>query len=356
MVKNKLITSYCGKRVFLTGHTGFKGSWMAKWLDMLGAEVTGYALPPQNDEVHEPSYSKNYKSILGDITNFEFLRKAIEEAQPEIVFHLAAQPLVRYSYREPLETYATNVMGTANVLEAIRGCDSVRAVICVTTDKVYQNKERQEGYREEDRLGGYDPYSSSKACSEMVIETFRNCFFSTDNSEGKHKALIASARGGNVIGGGDWSQDRIIPDIIRAKINSVPLEIRNPNAVRPWQHVLDCLLGYLSLGTHLLDGKAENASAYNFGPLPNERPFTVNEIVEYAKNHWPSIPVISQPSSLHETTFLSLNCNKAVQELKWNPFLSTEEAVNWTFDWYNAFFQNECITEQQINTYQNLMG
>jgi CDP-glucose 4,6-dehydratase len=248
---------YRGKKIFITGHTGFKGSWLAFWLTKLGANIVGYALPPQTIPNHFDLLGLDMESHLENINDLEKLQKAIVTAKPDIVFHLAAQPLVRYSYLHPTETYQTNIMGTANVLEASRHCPSIKAIIVVTTDKCYENLEQQKGYVETDRMGGYDPYSSSKGCAELVVSSYRNSFFNLSDYNQKHNVLLASARAGNVIGGGDWSEDRLIPDIIKSAIKGKPTSIRFPNATRPWQHVLEPLKGYLMLGEKLFNGNID---------------------------------------------------------------------------------------------------
>lgn len=344
---------YSGKRVFITGHTGFKGSWLAKWLEMMGADVFGYALSPYSTPSHYSVISWGIKSEIGDITNQEQLEKALVSFNPDIVFHLAAQPLVRYAYREPFETYNTNVMGTLNVLEACRKAKNVKAILCVTTDKVYENKERTEGYKESDRLGGFDPYSSSKACAELLIQSYRDSYFNLNDYSKSHKILLASARGGNVVGGGDWSEDRLIPDIVRAHEAQSSLEIRNPSATRPWQHVLDCLSGYLNLGAKLLNGDKEYAKAWNFGPT--DKPVSVDEIVRFAQGKWTNLSVILHPSPLHETSYLALDCSQALSQLDWKPLLSNNDTFEWTFDWYNKYAQGSICTEDQIFAYQNLL-
>ncbi|MDH5655975.1 MAG: CDP-glucose 4,6-dehydratase, partial [Spirochaetia bacterium] len=273
---------YKNKSVFVTGHTGFKGSWLTLWLENLSAKVSGFSLDPEADPNHWNLISSRAVDVRGDINHFENLKAAITEAKPEIVFHLAAQPLVRRSYREPLNTWQTNVAGTANLLEACRSVKSVKAVVVITTDKCYENKEWEWGYRENDRLGGHDPYSASKAACELVVDSYRKSFF---NEKG---VLIASARAGNVIGGGDWSEDRLLPDLVRAISEKKILEIRSPGATRPWQHVLDPLAGYLLLGQKLLEGGGEFAEAWNFGPT-HEGNRTVKELLEEIKKSFPDV-------------------------------------------------------------------
>jgi len=266
-----LVNPWQGKRVFITGHTGFKGGWLSIWLARHGAHVRGYALDP----LTEPNFfgvasvSSVVEDVRGDIRDFGRLESSMVEFRPDVVFHLAAQPLVRASYADPLGTYGTNVMGTAHVLEAVRKTSSVRAAVCITTDKCYRNDEEHRPYKETDPLGGHDPYSSSKACAEIVTAAYRSSFFSTDNIQG-YPVAVATARAGNVIGGGDWAEDRLIPDLMRAFLEKRPVTVRNPRATRPWQHVLDPLSGYMLLAERLLDGRLEFASAYNFGPAGDE--------------------------------------------------------------------------------------
>lgn len=342
---------YQGKRVFITGHTGFKGSWLALWMKKLGAEVCGYSLAPYSDPNHIDSLSLDINSVIADIRDKERIKKEIESFQPDIVFHLAAQPLVRYSYREPSETYETNVIGTLNVLEACRSTKSVKAVICVTTDKVYENKESLEGYSETDRLGGYDPYSASKACAEIVTASYVNSYFNLKDYNNTHNTLVATARGGNVIGGGDWSEDRLIPDIIRAVVAKDTLEIRNPKSVRPWQHVLDCLSGYILLGEKLLSGNKKFSGSWNFGPLDDEM-IPVQEIIRIAKNSWDGLKVNFGSAELHETGILRLKCDKAVNVLKWLPILNNDEMFSFSFDWYKDFYAKDLVCSmKQLENY-----
>ena len=331
---------YQGKRVFITGHTGFKGSWLALWLKKLGAEVAGYALPPSTTPNHLETLSLEMVSVLADIRDKKRIIAEMKVFQPDIVFHLAAQPLVRYSYLEPSETYETNVIGTLNVLEACRNTVSVKAVVCVTTDKVYENKEAVEGYQEQDRLGGYDPYSASKACAEILTASYVSSYFNLAHYRNQHEVLIATARGGNVIGGGDWSEDRLVPDIARTVDSGVKLEIRSPESVRPWQHVLDCLSGYLLLGERLLSGEKEFAGSWNFGPL-EEEVIKVKEIISIAQSYWKEFPVEFGSSELHETRVLRLQCDKAVNELRWTPVLNNSEMFAFTFEWYKDFYESE---------------
>ncbi len=338
---------YRGRRVLITGHTGFKGSWLALWLHDLGANVTGVALDPET--------APNHLSLLGlpifdercDIRNSSDIERVIAAAQPEIVFHLAAQPLVRRSYRLPLDTWSTNVMGTANVLEAVRSQSSVRAVVVVTTDKCYENQEWTWGYRETDPLGGHDPYSASKAGSELVAASYRHSFFGSDASP-----LVATARAGNVIGGGDWSEDRLIPDLVRAVASRSSLEIRSPNATRPWQHVLESLSGYLTLGQRLLAGDRSCAEPWNFGPGQDDNR-SVAEILKRLSGLWSEVNwhITEQPQP-HETNQLYLDSAKARSALHWRPVWNLDSTLLKTAEWYRAWLsERRVISRQQLIDY-----
>jgi CDP-glucose 4,6-dehydratase len=324
------------KRVFLTGHTGFKGSWLALWLQHLGADVTGYALDPPTDPslFHKADVAACMHSVIGDVREAAILTSVMQAAQPEIVFHLAAQSLVRHSYADPVDTYETNVLGTIHVLEAVRKTPSVRAVVIITTDKCYENKEWIWPYRETDPLGGYDPYSSSKACAEIVTSSWRDSFFSPAKYA-EHKVALASARAGNVIGGGDWSTDRLIADIVRAFSSGKTLEIRNPAATRPWQHVLEPLRGYLAIAEKLYTDGISYGSAWNFGPLYTDaRP--VEWIVRYLSTKWGSETHwnLDAHDHVHEAQMLKLDWCKAHAALGWQPVLPLPEALDYTLDWY----------------------
>ena len=347
-----------GKRVFLTGHTGFKGGWLSLWLASMGAKVTGYALAPNT----EPNFFKVAlvekdleKSHIADIRNLVTLQDAMKEAQPEIVIHMAAQPLVRYSYVNPVETYATNVMGTVHVLEAIRSLECVRAVVVVTTDKCYENKEWAWGYRENEPMGGHDPYSSSKGCAELVTSAYRESYFSPQKYD-SHRVSIASARAGNVIGGGDWSEDRLIPDAIKAFEQQVPLMIRNPLATRPWQHVLEPLSGYLILAQALYKDGVQFNGGWNFGPHDEDtRP--VKGVIDLLIQSWG--PGASWQQELgahpHEAHSLKLDCSKARQWLGWMPKWGLETAIENIALWqraYQAKADMHQISLQQIKEYQ----
>ncbi len=328
-----------GKRVFVTGHTGFKGSWLSLWLQQLGAKVTGYALsPPTSMNLFEQaSVEQGMSSVIGDVRDAAALLRALEHSQAEIVFHLAAQPLVRESYSDPVYTYSTNVMGTVNLLEAVRHSQSVKAIVNVTTDKCYENKEWVWGYRENEPLGGHDPYSSSKACSEIVTSSYRRSFFA-DRATAGRSINVASARAGNVIGGGDWSKDRLIPDALAAFALNKPVEIRFPNAIRPWQHVLEPLSGYLMLAEALYSDNGDQfAQAWNFGPL-DEDAQSVQWIVENMVKIWAGQARWTKSSSPqpHEANYLKLDISKATQLLRWKPRMHLLQALEMTIAWSKA--------------------
>jgi len=346
----EMLNIYNYKKVFITGNTGFKGSWLAALLKKLNAVVEGYALNPATTPNHFDLLNVDYKTTIGNILDKEKICKAVQEAQPEIIFHLAAQALVRTSYTDPVNTYETNVTGTLNVLEAARKCKTVKAIVLITTDKVYDNKEWDRPYTETDELGGYDMYSSSKACCEILIRSYRNSFFNIEEYKIKHTLLIASARAGNVIGGGDWSADRLIPDIAAATSKGEKVQIRNPLSVRPWQHVLDCLYGYLLLGVKLLEEKKEFAEAWNFSPYSNEAK-NVGAIVEIAKKSWENINIeFEKPvDNFHEAGLLILDNTKALTKLEWKPVWNTTEAVKKTIEWYKAYYQNSNTILTGIN-------
>ena len=341
---------YKGKKVLITGHTGFKGSWLALWLKQLGAEVLGYSLKPPTNPNHFELLDLNIISIIGDIRDREKLFSVFEDFKPDIVFHLAAQPLVRYSYKHPLETLETNIIGTANVFEACKRTNSVKAIVNITSDKCYENKEWVWGYRENDPMGGYDPYSASKGCAELITSSYRNSFFNSKEYGKTHNILLASARAGNVIGGGDWSQDRLIPDIVKAASKGETVFIRSPDAIRPWQHVLEPLSGYLFLGQKLLEGKKEFADGWNFGP-DDENIVPVKEIVKLSKEYWEDIKYSINPqlADLHEAKLLKLDCSKAKFLLNWKPVWDINTTLSKTINWYKDFYQNG-----KVNTYKDL--
>ncbi|MHB1651437.1 MAG: CDP-glucose 4,6-dehydratase [Desulfitobacteriaceae bacterium] len=349
------------KRVFLTGHTGFKGSWLSLWLSLLGAEVTGYALPPPT----EPSLfqlcqiDKTVTSILADIRDRESLTQALLTAEPDIVIHMAAQALVRTSYQNPAETYAINVMGTVTLLEAVRSCPGIRAVINVTTDKCYENREWAWGYRENEALGGYDPYSSSKACSELVTTAYRSSFFHPQEYT-KHKVALASARAGNVIGGGDWASDRLIPDLVRALLAGKKINLRNPGAVRPWQHVLEPLSGYLTLAQKLYTDGPEYAEAWNFGPNDGDAQ-PVAWVVKTLCRQWGenALYEIGQGPHPHEASVLKLDCAKAKSKLHWYPRWNLEKGIEKVAEWYKGYQEKRDLRTlcfQQIEEYMNTLS
>lgn len=345
-----------GKKVLITGHTGFKGSWLSLWLQSKGALVTGYALPPHTvpnlfDSAH---IADGMISIIGDIRNLDFLQSVVAEHRPEIIYHMAAQALVRHSYSYPVETYSTNVMGTMNILEAIRQTDSVRAAVIITSDKCYENKEWVWGYRENDPMGGHDPYSSSKGCAELIVSAYRNSFFSSDDTS--REVAVASTRAGNVIGGGDWSKDRLIPDIMNAFMEKRPVVIRNPNAVRPWQHVLDPLSGYLLLAEKLWTEGKKFSEAWNFGPDENDM-ISVLKITEFLSYLWEDEASWEFDSSRnpHEAHCLRLDCSKARNILGWSPKLNVQKALEWTMEFYRKYHREEDVLQllkKQITRYE----
>ncbi len=356
---NALKNIYQGKKIFLTGHTGFKGSWLLKILHMLGAEVKGYALAPENEFnlYNLIGGGQLCDSIIADLRDKDTLSKAITNFQPDYVFHLAAQPLVRLSYDIPAETFEVNAIGTANVLDAVRLLEKPCNVVLITTDKVYHNHEWAYPYRENDRLGGYDPYSASKACAELVIDSYRNSFFNI-NTFNRHKKSIAVGRAGNVIGGGDWAKDRLIPDIVRALSKNIKIEIRNPDSIRPWQHVLEPLLGYLLLGAKLTTEPVKYSQAFNFGPHFNDA-LPVKDMVDLSIKCWGKGEYfIDQPADRpHEAGLLKLDISKAITEIGWQPKLNAMGALKYTIDWYKQYFDNADqivgFTEKQITEFLN---
>ncbi len=356
------------KKVFITGHTGFKGSWLSLWLQQLDARVIGYALPPptQPSLFELADVARNMTSIIGDVRDYAAVKSALAEHRPEIVIHMAAQALVRYSYAHPLETYATNVMGTAHVQEAVRHTKSVKAVIAVTSDKCYQNNERDSGYRGSDALGGHDPYSNSKACAELVTAAYRSSYFNSAWAQTAcppylgthHNAALASVRAGNVIGGGDWAQDRLAPDVMNALMERRTPVIRNPAAVRPWQHVLEPLQGYMMLAEKLWEEGAAYAEAWNFGPdAEDARP--VVWIVQKLAALWGAPYQYTTEAAIqpHEARSLCVDSSKAKQRLGWKPDLSLATTLEWVVEWYRAYERKADMREvaaTQILRYQNL--
>jgi CDP-glucose 4,6-dehydratase len=345
-----------GKRVFVTGHTGFKGGWLSLWLQQLGAHVMGYSLdPPSAPNLFDAAnVGRGMDSVIGDICDLAAMRSAMLRHRPEIVIHMAAQSIVRVSYQDPIGTYQTNVIGSANLMEAVRSCDSVRACVIVTSDKCYENREWVWPYRENDRLGGHDPYSNSKACAELIVSAYRNSFFDPGRFA-EHHVAIASSRAGNVIGGGDWAHDRLIADIIRAFSSGEMLTIRNPNATRPWQHVLEPVRGYLMLAQRLYESGPEFGSAYNFGPeYADVKP--VEWIVSHMASAWGASAkwTVDRGAHPHEAQMLRLDWTKAFQELGWRPALSLAEALEMTLDWYRHFQLGRDVRQKsldQIATY-----
>ncbi|GHT20203.1 CDP-glucose 4,6-dehydratase [Bacteroidia bacterium] len=330
---------YKGKRVLVTGHTGFKGSWLSIWLHELGAEVIGVALDPctERDNYVLSGLKNKITDLRGDIRDGKLMKEIFQKHQPELVFHLAAQPIVRLSYDIPVETYETNVMGTINVLEAIRATDSVKVGVMITTDKCYENKEQIWGYRENEPMGGYDPYSSSKGAAEIAINSWRRSFFNP-NDYAKHGKSIASARAGNVIGGGDWALDRIIPDCIKALEAGKPINIRSPKAIRPWQHVLEPLSGYLLLAQQIWDEPTKYAEGWNFGPR-TESIATVWDVATKVIANYGSgeLKDLSDPNALHEANLLMLDISKAKFDLGWEPKMNIDQCVALTVDWYKRY-------------------
>lgn len=349
-----------GKRVFITGHTGFKGSWLSLWLQELGAEVVGFALdPPTTPSLFQDGrVGEGMTSIIGDVRDLDAVVKAVEQHQPEIVFHMAAQSLVRPSYHAPVETYATNVMGTVHVLEAMRRVGSARVGIVVTSDKCYENSEPELwGYRENDAMGGSDPYSSSKGCAELVVSAYRDSYFAAAEERSSQSA-IASARAGNVIGGGDWAEDRLLPDIVRAFSDGRSVHIRRPDAVRPWQHVLEPLNGYMQLAERVWEEGEKYAGGWNFGPADTDaRP--VQYVVEKMMEQWGPVAsaTFDEGPHPHEATNLRLDCSKAHTLLGWHSRLALDEALAWTAEWYRSVNQGadpRALTTEQIHRYRQL--
>ncbi len=346
-----------GKKVFMTGHTGFKGSWLSLWLQQMGAQVTGFALPPPtNPSLFEVAgVSKGMTSIIGDIRDTEALSRAMRETAPDIVIHMAAQPLVRYSYVNPVETYSTNVMGTVHLLEAVRQTPSVRAVVNVTSDKCYENREWVWGYRENEPMGGFDPYSNSKGCAELVASAYRSSFFNPAKYA-EHKVALASVRAGNVIGGGDWAADRLIPDILRAISDGKPVVIRSPHAIRPWQHVLEPLSGYLLLAQKLYQEGVAYAEGWNFGPYDEDaRP--VQWIVERLTQQWGDDASwqLDGGDHPHEAHYLKLDCSKARMRLHWQPRWHLEHTLEMIVAWQRAWLAKQdmrSFTQNQIAQYE----
>jgi CDP-glucose 4,6-dehydratase len=354
MVMDNLFSGiYKNKTVLITGHTGFKGSWLIYWLNLMGAKVIGYSLEAPTNPNHIELLKLDIISIIGDIRDLEKLNQTFETYKPDIVFHLAAQPLVRLSYENPIETYETNVIGTLKVFEACRK-NNVKAILNITSDKAYENKEWIWGYRENDPMGGYDPYSSSKGCADILANSYRNSYFNTKEYQKTHNTLLASCRAGNVIGGGDWAKDRLITDIMLSVSQGKKVSIRNPKATRPWQHVLEPLSGYLHIGQNLLEEKVEFGEAWNFGPS-DEGSITVEEVVQNVKKHWDKIDyeINFDPNQLHEANLLKLDCSKAHILLKWKDVWDSKTTFEKTVKWYKSYYENNetILTLDDLESY-----
>jgi len=347
-----------GKKVLVTGHTGFKGGWLSLWLQSHGADVAGLSLPPPTSPslFEKAALGEGMRSHIGDIRDFELVRRVLSDEKPEVVFHLAAQPLVRYSYSNPIETYATNVMGTVHLLEAIRQVGGVRVVVNITSDKCYENKEWPWGYRENEAMGGYDPYSSSKGCAELVASSFRNSFFNAQDYS-MHGVGLASVRAGNVIGGGDWAGDRLIPDMLRAIASGQPVVIRNPRAIRPWQHVLEPLNGYMTLAEHMWGNGADFSEGWNFGPNDDDA-MPVEWIIQKMTEKWGDGASweLDGRDHPHEAHYLKLDCSKAKSRLNWHPRWNIEQALEKIISWHRAYIAGKNMREislAQIRDYEN---
>lgn len=351
-MENLFSSIYKNKVVIITGYTGFKGSWLAFWLNKMGAKVIGYSLESPTSPNHIKLLNLDIVSIYGDIRDFDSLDKTFKKYKPDIVFHLAAQALVRPSYENPIETYETNVIGTLKVFEACRK-NNIKAIINITSDKAYENKEWIWGYKENDPMGGYDPYSSSKGCAELLSSSYRNSYFNINEYRVNHNTLLASCRAGNVIGGGDWAKDRLIPDIMFSVSQNKKVSIRNPFSTRPWQHVLEPLSGYLLIGQKLLEGKKEFSGAWNFGPS-DEGNITVKEVVENIKKYWDKIDyeINSDLHQLHEANLLKLDCSKAHILLNWKNVWDSNTVFEKTVRWYKAYYEeNRSLTIEDLENY-----
>jgi len=350
MVVDNFSGIYKNRRVLITGHTGFKGSWLALWLKSLGADVFGFSLEA-DDLSHFNLLDIEINHIVGNVDDYSSFENILKEVKPEIIFHLAAQPLVRESYNDPINNWKTNIMGAANLLDISRHIDEIKSIVMVTSDKCYKNIETNYSYSETDVLGGIDPYSASKACTEILISSFQKSFY---HQSGK---LIASARAGNVIGGGDFSSDRIIPDIFRSISNSKVLNIRYPHAVRPWQHILDCIYGYLLLGQKLLSGDPSFSTSFNFGPEKDSE-ISVETLLEKVSNLWPNlIWDLDINDNPHEATLLTLNNSKAKSYLNWNPYLNIDRTIELTVNWYASYLKDNSLkSEEQLAEYTSILG
>jgi CDP-glucose 4,6-dehydratase len=342
-IENLFGSVYRNKRVLITGHTGFKGSWLACWLSLSGARVAGYSLAPNTEPAHFNLLDLKIESHLGDINSNQDLSKVLSGFKPDIVFHLAAQPIVLESFSDPPYTYFTNIIGTVNLIECCRKIKSVKSIVVITSDKVYENSGNHYLYKENDRLGGLDPYSASKACVEIVCNSYRQTLLANSG------ILLATARAGNVIGGGDWAKYRLVPDIVRSVFDGNPLKIRNPNAVRPWQHVLEPLSGYLHLGRKLIEGREEFAGAWNFGP-ESENCIPVSDLIGLIRNQWHEIKVEIVPLEYHESSVLMLDCLKAKKSLNWEPVWGIEETALNTIDWYKKYY-----SQKKVQTLANIL-
>ena len=344
---------YKNKTVLVTGHTGFKGSWLVYWLEKMGAKVIGYALEAPTKPNHIALLDLDIVSIIGDIRDLDKLNQVFEEYKPDIVFHLAAQALVRLSYSNPIETYETNIMGTIKVFEASRKAN-VKAIVNITSDKAYENKEWIWGYRENDPMGGYDPYSASKGCSELVTSSYQNSYFNIDEYGNRHNTLLASCRAGNVIGGGDWAKDRLMTDIMLSVSQNKKVIIRNPHATRPWQHVLEPLSGYLNIGQKLLEKKVEFSDGWNFGPS-DEGSISVGEVLTHVKKYWDKIDYTlnKEENPLHEANLLKLDCSKAHIELQWKDVWSSDTTFEKTVKWYKSYYEEDkkVLTHNDLEDY-----
>lgn len=343
---------YKDKTVLVTGHTGFKGSWLVYWLKQMGAKVVGYSLEAPTHPNHLALLDLDITSIIGDICDLEKLNETFATHQPDIVFHLAAQALVRPSYANPIETYETNVIGTLKVFEACRK-HQVKAIVNITSDKAYENKEWVWGYRENDPMGGYDPYSASKGCADLLASSYRNSYFNPHDYKKSHQTLLATCRSGNVIGGGDWAHDRLMTDIIVSVSQGKKVSIRNPKATRPWQHVLEPLNGYLHVGQKLLEEKVEFGEAWNFGPS-DEGSICVEEVVLHVKQYWDKIDyeINQTPNQLHEANLLKLDCSKAHIKLHWKDVWDSEKTFEKTVKWYKAFYEdNKILSQEDLEDY-----
>ncbi|MBW3697573.1 CDP-glucose 4,6-dehydratase [Vibrio sp. T187] len=350
-------TFWSGKRVFITGHTGFKGSWLSLWLQEMGAVVKGYSLsaPTTPSLFEEAKVWEGMSTEEGDIRDFTHLRQSMNDFKPEIVFHMAAQPLVRLSYEEPMETYSTNVMGTVYLLEAVKQIGGVKAVINITSDKCYENREWVWGYREEEPMGGYDPYSNSKGCAELVASSYRQSFFNPEKYD-EHGCALASVRAGNVIGGGDWAEDRLIPDILQAFSENRKVEIRSPYAIRPWQHVLEPLSGYITIAEKLYSEGSEFSEGWNFGPREDDAQ-PVEVIVNHLSHMWGDDAqwFLSQEVHPHEAHYLKLDCSKAKMRLNWQPVWNLEKTLEKIVSWQKAWLNGEDIKSYTINEIKEYM-